>query len=271
MKLSIVLSTHTASFEALAYSGNFAENVAHIAALGYDGVELAVRNPELLDQDKAIRIIRDARLEVPAIGTGQAYHEEGLSFTDPNPDIRRKAVERIKAQIDFAACLGAQVIIGLIRGRVADGVQRQQAHVWMVAALEECVSYAAPKGVTLSLEAINRYETDLLNTVGASLEAIAQVGAENLGLLFDTFHMNIEAASLYADLVAARQHLVHVHLADSNRWYPGAGHVDFAQIVRTLASLEYDGYLSAEILPLPDADTSARETIRYMRPILEFP
>ena len=73
---------------------------------------------------------------------------------------------------------------------------------------------------------------------------------------------------MYASLVRAGKHTTHFHLSDSNRCYPGAGHVDFAGVVATLRSLGYEGYLSAEILPLPDADTCAARTIAYMRPLL---
>lgn len=268
MKLSIVLSTHTTSFDALAYSGDFTRNVYRIAELGYDGVELAVRDPAQLDVDAVVPIVREAGLQVPAIGTGQAFIEEGLSFTSPDPEIRAGAVTRIQAQADFAAHFGAQVIIGLIRGRLVEGVSREQAMEWLVAALRECAGYAGRMGITLNFEPLCRYDTGLVNTVDEALSLLEEVGAPNLGLLLDSFHMNIEEPSIYASLVRARGQLIHFHVADSNRWYPGAGHVDFAGIVDTLNALGYDGYLSAEILPLPDPDTCAVRAIAHMRPLL---
>ena len=140
MKLSIVLSTHTTRFDALAYSGDFARNVQRIAELGYDGVELAVRDPGLLDVDVVSEIVTQAGLDVPAIGTGQAYVEEGLSFTSSDPAIRAGAIARIQAQVDFAKHLGAQVIIGLLRGKLDQGIGRAQAVEWLIAALRECAN-----------------------------------------------------------------------------------------------------------------------------------
>jgi len=268
MKLSIVLSTHATSFDALAYTGDFARNVRRIAELGYDGVELAVRDPTLLDADGVAHVVAEAGLEVPAIGTGQAYVEEGLSFTSPDPEVRARAIARIRAQVDFAARLGAQVIIGLIRGRLAEGVSRDQAMEWLIEALRECASYAARRDVWLSFEPLNRFDSDLVNTVGEALALLKEVGVDNLGLLLDTFHMNIEEPSICASLVQAGGHIIHVHLADSNRWYPGAGHINFAEIVAVLHALGYKGYLSAEILPLPDPDTCAERAIAHMRPLL---
>jgi sugar phosphate isomerase/epimerase len=268
MKLSIVLSTHTTSFDALAYSGDFARNVQRIAELGYDGVELAVRDPALVDADAVAEIVADARLEVPAIGTGQAYVEEGLSFTSPDPRIRARAIARIENQADFAARFGAQVVIGLIRGRLVEGVSREQAMQWLVVSLRECADYAVQREVRLNFEPLSRLDTDLVHTVDEALSLLEEVGAPNLGLLLDTFHMNIEEPSIYGSLVRAGAHITHFHLSDSNRQYPGAGHVDFAGIVAMLRALEYEDYLSAEVLPLPDPDTCAARAIAYMRPLL---
>ena len=100
-------------------------------------------------------------LAVPAIGTGQAWGEEGLSFTDPDEAIRRQAIERIKSHLPLAARFGAVVIIGLIRGIVKPGVEPDQAMDWLVEALRECCAAAEPLGVRLALEPINRYETTL--------------------------------------------------------------------------------------------------------------
>jgi sugar phosphate isomerase/epimerase len=93
MKTAIVLSTHAARFNAVAFKGDFEANVAKIAAWGYNGVELAIRDPKLVDAD-ALLLVTQHGLEVPAIGTGQAWGEEGLSFTDPDPDVRTAAIQR---------------------------------------------------------------------------------------------------------------------------------------------------------------------------------
>lgn len=268
MKLSIVLSTQPAAFSALAYKGELETNINKIAALGYDGVELAVRDPDLLKVEHIMRIIQANNIEVPAIGTGQAYGEEGLSFTNPNERIREQAVDRIKAQIDLAGQFGAHVILGLIRGQVEDSVNRALAFQWLIDALKECASYASLKEVKLAMEPINRYETNLINTVKEGLDLIEKVGADNFGLLLDTFHMNIEEPSIEGSIRAAKDRFFHFHVADSNRWYPGAGHVDFKRVVAVLDEIGYEGYLSAEILPVPDADTCAEKTIEFMRRLL---
>ncbi|HSJ55047.1 MAG TPA: 5-keto-L-gluconate epimerase [Anaerolineae bacterium] len=265
MKLSIVLSTHAAQFQAVAFKGDLASNLQKIAGWGYDGVELAIRDPRTVDAGELLRVLAGHGLKVPAIGTGQAWGEEGLSFTDPDPAVRQAAIERVKAHVPFAARTGAVVIIGLLRGIVRQGVDHAQAMDWLVAALQECCAAARPHGVRIALEPICRYETTLINNLTQGLDLLERVGADNMGLMPDTFHMNIEEAVIEDSIRACADRIFHFHLADSNRWYPGAGHLDFASILDTLYGTGYQGYVSGEWMPLPDADTSAEKGIAYLR------
>jgi sugar phosphate isomerase/epimerase len=265
VKLSIVLSTHAAQFQAVAFKGDFEENVAKIAGWGYDGVEVAIRNPALVDGDELIRVATAHGLEVPAIGTGQAWGEEGLSYTDLDQAVRAAAIERTEAHIPFAQQTGAVIIIGLLRGIVKPGVSQEQAMDWVVKALRECCAAARPHGVRIALEPINRYETTLVNNVEQGMELLERIGADNMGLLLDTFHMNIEDASIEGSIRTCGDRIFHFHVADSNRWYPGAGHLDFASILEALYATGYEGYVSGEFMPWPDADTSVGKGLAYLR------
>ena len=266
MKLSIVLSTQPASFSALAYKGGIKENLLKIKRLGYDGVELAVRDPRLLDLDDLDRLLQGNALSVSAIGTGQAFGEEGLSFTHEDATIRRRAVDRIKAHMDLGTHLDAAVIIGLIRGRRDAEASIETTEARLTEALSECAGYRPD--VRLAVEPINRYETDLLNSVDSALRFMDRLGLDNVGLLLDTFHMNIEEPDPLASIVTAKDRLFHFHVADSNRWHPGAGHIDFRKVVETLGAVGYVGFVSAEILPYPDPDTAAQKTMETMRRVM---
>src|SRR5512144_297029 len=103
MKTSIVLSVQPAQFQAATFKGDLQENLRRIASLGYEGVELAVRDPRRVDFDNLEKLVQASGLSVPAIGTGQAWGEEHLSFTDPDPGIRRQAIERILSHIPGAS------------------------------------------------------------------------------------------------------------------------------------------------------------------------
>lgn len=265
MKKAIVVSTHAAAFDAVAFKGNLEANLARVASLGYDGAELAIRDPRIVDADAILDLAQQYGLEIPAIGTGQAWGEEGLSFTDPEAHVRRAAVERVKSHVPVASRFGAVIIIGLLRGIVRLGVSNEQAWSWMADSLRECAEFALASDVRIAVEPINRYETTLVNTAADGLALLEQVGIPNLGLLLDTFHMNIEEPDIGESIRLSAPRLFHFHVADSNRWYPGAGHMDFPSIVATLREVGYRGYVSVEAMPKPDADTSAAEAIRAMR------
>ena len=269
MKISFVISTQPTHFEAVSFSPDFEANAARLAELGYDGVELAVRDPVMLDVAGVRRVLDKYHMLVPAIGTGQAWGEEHLSFTDPDPAIRERAINRIQSHIALARELNAIVILGLIRGKIQPNISPDQTHSWLIDALKIVTDAAAKDNVRFVLEPINRYETNLLNNVGDTLKLINELGADNLGVLYDTFHSNIEEPRLEDSLRACGSRVFHVHLADSNRWAPGAGHVDFASIVNTLREMNYAGWVSAEILPKPDIAHAQELTIRTIKALGE--
>jgi len=266
MKLSLVVSIDQTAFEAVAARGAWREGIRMAAELGYDGVELAVRDPAAMDADAVLRALRGLELQVPAVGTGQAYLAEGLSLSHPDEDLRRRAIERMEAHIRFAAPLGAAVIVGLLRGRAAG--DPAAAHRRLEQSLAAVLPAAEREKVLVLIEPINRYETDLLNTVGDVLALGERLGSAALGVLADTFHMNIEEASLEGALRAAGPRLRHVHAADSNRLAPGWGHLDFPSLVGTLRAIGYGGFLSAEIVPRPDPLAAARQFVKHLRPLL---
>ncbi len=265
MKTSIVLSVQPAKFEAVAFKSDLKTNLKAIKEMGYDGVELAIRDPKMVDAERLKALVQAHGLMVSAIGTGQAYGEEGLSFTDPDKKIRKLAVERILDHLPLASSFRAEVIIGLIRGTKKPGVTEEQMMDWLLEALGECCQKASDCGVALVIEPINRYETSLINTVEQGLMLIESLGVERLGLLLDTFHMNIEEPSIHESIQKAKDRLFHFHVADSNRRYPGAGHLDFAAILKRLMDIGYEGFVSGEFLPCPDAHTAARQALNTIK------
>lgn len=267
MKLSLVVSVEETAFDAVAIRGGWEAGIASLAALGFDGAELAIRDTAAVDAGRVEAVVRHANLVVPAIGTGQAFLRDGLSLSSPDTAVRQAATARLMGHVRMAARMGSLVIIGLIRGRAEGGHAATTAR--FLEGIGPVLDAAATAGVRLVIEPINRYETDFLVTVEETLEVIEASGAPHLGVLADTFHMNIEEAVIESALAAAGARLWHVHVADSNRWAPGFGHLDFAAVVDALRQCRYKGYLSAEILPRPDPDTAARQVERYLRPILK--
>lgn len=101
------------------------------------------------------------------------------------------------------------------------------------------------------------------------MKLVSDVGKENFGLLLDTFHMNIEEPILEKSIKMCGDRIFHFHGADSNRWYPGAGHLDFKSILKTLSTSGYKGFVSGEFLPYPEVDTAAIKNLNYLRNILK--
>lgn len=264
LPLAIAASTHPAQFEAIAYKGELEATVAEIAALGFDGVELAIRDPALVRADELVAMIGHHGLAVPAISTGQAYAEEGLCLTSASAEVRRAARDRLISHVPLAARFDAVVIVGLIGISTLDGQTLEQATEHLVEGLREACADAQGHGVRLALEPCNRYESALIRTVHEALAVVDRVGAQNLGLLLDTFHMNIEEPSITESIHDCGARIFHFHVADSNRWHPGAGHLDFPAILDELRATGYEGFVSGEFLPLPDARTAGERFRTHM-------
>jgi sugar phosphate isomerase/epimerase len=245
---------------------NPAAAVALAVELGYDGLEMHLRQASDIDRKEVRTLVADHGLNIPTLGTGLAAGLDGLTFTNPDPGIRRRAVERVKEHIDLASYLNSAVIIGSLSGRVgSDPGQRPALRAAALDCLTECCLAAAAAGVTMLLEALNRYECDYLNTIQDVLDVIAQIDAPNLMVLADTFHMNIEEANIPISLRRAAKKLGHVHLADTNRQAPGHGHLDVESVLRALQDIPYVGYLSFEVFPLPNARQAAEDAITTVR------
>lgn len=273
MKAGLVICGPDVAYGPLALlSGSFEEKACKAKALGYDGIELMVRDPACLDWPDVKRVLRAAGLEAPQIVTGELFGADGLALVTPDADLYARALARTQAVIDLAAYLDhALVNVGRLRGRFdwfPASVPREAR--WALAAerFRTVARYANERGVRIAIEPINRYEVDFIASTQDGLRFAADVGECNVGLMLDLYHMNIEDASIEESLRAAGSLCWHVHIADSNRLYPGAGHIPFAPIFTTLREIGYTGYVSAELFPKPDADTAAERTMEFLRTYL---
>lgn len=225
--------------------GEWPRSLDRAQAAGYEVVELAITDPTKLDSRELKSQICQRGLAAVAFTTGQAAWKEGLSLSSPDAKVRERAIARVLSHAMVAEELGAVVIIGLLRGKDGD-------LSLLCESLKECVK-AYPR-VRFALEPLNRYETALINTVSEALKLVEKVGAENLGLLFDAFHANIEERSLEEAIKLSNERLFHVHLADSNRWIPGFGHLRFPRLWEALEKVGYKGALIFECFPRPSPE-----------------
>lgn len=266
MKTGLIICGPDVAYGPLALlTGTFEEKVSKASELGCDGIELMVRDPSGLDWPSVKLTLDRSGLEVSQIVTGELFGADGLCLVTPDKDLFLRAEERTRAVIDLGAYLGSMVNIGRLRGRLDSVGGGSKAWSLAVERIGNVAAYADSKGVKIALEPINRYEIDFILTCEEGLRLIRDIKCDNVGLMLDLFHMNIEEPSIEDGLRLAEDKLWHVHIADSNRHYPGSGHLDFESIFGTLRDLEYKGYLSAEIMPLPDPDVAAKKTFEFLR------
>jgi sugar phosphate isomerase/epimerase len=248
-------------------SGSFQERLDKAAALGCDGLELMVLNPDQLDVDRVAGEIRSRDLEVAAIGTGAQLFVDQLTLLAQDRTTENRALERFGKLVGVAAACGAPIgTVGSFRGKLAGSGERARERI--VDTLRCCAEKAHSRNVRVALEPLNRYEADFINTAEEGMSLVQEINHPAFGLLLDTFHMNIEEPHLADAVYTAAERLWHLHLGDSNRLPPGKGHFNFSLVVDALRDIGYTGYLSAELLAKPDPDTAARLTMAAMRDLV---
>lgn len=235
------------------------------AELGFDAVEIFAPGPDAVSREEVARLLKANQLGLAAVGTGAGWVKHKLSLTSPDASVRRGAVDFIRTMIDFGGPHGAPAIIGSMQGRWGDGVSKEQALDWLRAALNDLGEHARRHGVPLIYEPLNRYETNLVNTEAAGAALMESLQTDNVRLLADLFHMNIEEISIASGLQDGGKWIGHVHFVDSNRRPAGCGHMNYAPIISALNAINYEGYLSAEAFAWPDSFAAAKQTITMYR------
>lgn len=268
LEIGISLSPNKSSFGPLLFSGDLKSGLEAVKGLRYTGVELSLLDSGQLDQERLIKKLENLGLQVYAIATAQTYYTDGYALYGDEQTNRDKAVERIIDHIDLAVRLKSMVVLGGIRGKISvSGEAFWHQMEKGKTALKTCVEYAEKQGVTLLLEPVNRYETNVINSVEEGLNLLETIGSEKLKLLPDTFHMNIEERSFEESIIRAGSRIGYMHFSDSNRMAPGWGHIDFPMILRSLKKIEYSGPIGIEVLPKPDDLSAAEQAVGYLNSI----
>jgi len=251
------------------YSGDLRAAFHKLAALGYDGVELMTKKPSRLDGAEIRRLLEEHHLALTGLCSGHIFGEDGLGLVGPELQVNPAALYRLKELIDFIAEFfgpGKMVNIGRSRG-VGDPARPVESLAAYAQAFQELADYAQPRQVRLVLEPITQTEVNFIFSTQDGLRMVEQVGRPNFGLMLDTYHMHHQDADLYASFRQALEagKCWHIHFSDSNRCWPGSGDLNYERIVQALNENGYQGYVSTEIRPWPDPDTSAASSIASIR------
>lgn len=233
--------------------------------LGFDAVEVFPPAADAVDVPLLGKLLKDHGLALAAVGTGAGWVKGRLHLCLPDALARGRAQTFIRSIIDVAGSLNAPAIIGSMQGRSGDGVDPPTALGYLGDALQSLGEHAQQYHVPLLYEPLNRYETNMATTLDAGVQILTRLSTQNVKLLADLFHMNIEETNLPAAIRSAAGHIGHVHFVDSNRRPAGLGHLDYAPIAQALQDIGYHGFASAEAFSYPDPDTAARQTIESFR------
>jgi sugar phosphate isomerase/epimerase len=244
---------------------DLAGGCAQAGELGFDAVEVFPSSAESLNVRELRDLLSRHRLQVAAVGTGAGWVKHKLRLTDPDAQVRRRAREFASRIIALAGELGAPAIIGSMQGRCENGLPRAQVLEWLGEALEELSGQSAQFNQVLLYEPLNRYETDVFTQQGEAADFLGNLRSKNVRLLCDLFHMNLEERSIAGTLLGVGPMIGHIHWADSNRQAMGFGHTEARSIVAALRTMGYSGYLSAEVLPLPDPIAAAQQSLESFR------
>jgi D-psicose/D-tagatose/L-ribulose 3-epimerase len=235
---------------------NIAGIALRVKAMGFDVLELGVENPGDWDPERVAEILTSAGLGSSLC----AAMGEDRDLTDPK--LVSSTQEYVRYCIDAAATIGANVVAGPLYTPVGktwqmNDTERAAIVDRLVEGLRPLVDYAGERGVRLAVEPLNRFETSFLNTAAQTMEVVDRLDSPAVGVLLDTFHMNIEEKDQAAAIHLVGDKLAHFHACGNDRGAPGADHIAWEAITAALGETGYDGAVVIESFT-PDNQTIAR-------------
>jgi sugar phosphate isomerase/epimerase len=249
--------------------GEFDSLLDALAEAGYAGIEAMIAAPYALPAGTLRQRLSERGLQLIGVRTGGIVEQRHLYLSSADPMVRMRAVSALCEVIEYGAEFGQpKILLGLMQGRLEADVALGDALGWIAEGLAHAGEVAARLGLEIGLEPINRFILGYNSTVSAVLALIQRIGADNVRLLVDTFHMHIEERSIAGALFEGGARIGHVHLADSNRRAPGLGHFDFAEFFGTLRALGYTGDLTVECEYWPNQIVAARMAAGFLSSIV---
>jgi D-psicose/D-tagatose/L-ribulose 3-epimerase len=241
-----------------------------LKSMGYDGVELPIFN---LDLDYAAwgKKLDKIGLRRTAV-TVRNLTDNPIS---PDATIRAKGVELNKKTLDCCAAVGAETICGPYHsalGHFSGSGPTADEWKWGVESMQKTAEHAGKVGVKLAVESLNRFECYFLNTIADAARFADEVNMPACGIMYDTFHSNIEEKSIPDAIRAAGKHLLHVHISENDRSTPGSGNIRWDQNFDTLIGSGYDGWMVIEAfgLALPELAAATKIWRRMFKDEVEL-
>ncbi|HEY0968349.1 MAG TPA: sugar phosphate isomerase/epimerase family protein [Opitutaceae bacterium] len=256
--------------------------IPRVAKLGFGAIELPLEDPSLIDAKRIGRLLTDHHLKASVCGA----FGPGRDLTHADASVRRSTLDYIERCLDFAAEIDAPALCGPLYSEVGkrrylpDAQRRAEWSLAVEGVHAACVA-AAKRGKRIAIEPINRFETDLVNSVADGVRFARNVAHPAAGVMIDSFHMTLEEDNLEAAIRSAGDLLVHVQVSENQRSVPGTGLTDWAAFARGLAAVKYQGMVVIESFTpenrdlaaavciwkhrVPDQDTFAREGLAFLQ------
>ena len=240
------------------------------AGMGFDVLEICIEDPSLVTAEAVMAACDAAGVGVSVCG---AFGPD-RDVSHESADVRAGGLDYLRTCIDLAAEVGSPLVAGPMysatgKARLLPPEEREAQRELAAEGLRAAADHAAERGVRLAIEPLNRFETDLVNTVEQGLDLCDRIGRDNVGLLLDTFHMNIEEKDTAAAIVQAGDRVFHFHTCENDRGTPGAGGVAWDGVFDALSRIGYDRMLVIEAFT-PDIEEIAR-AVSTWRPVAASP
>jgi D-psicose/D-tagatose/L-ribulose 3-epimerase len=242
---------------------------ARMKKAGADVVELLVPEPGELDLAETKKAVADAGLS--CVLAARVNLQRDLAGADPAAN--KAGIAYLESCVDIAAKLGAGIVGGPLYGAPMVFAGRAPAPVTpderrrrvdaVVDGLKRAGARAADAGVVLGVEPLNRFETDVCNTARHAIEIVDRVGLKSVGVMLDTFHMNMEEFDIADAIRKTGRRLVHFQANENNRGFVGSGHIDWASVARAIRDVAYTGPIVLE--PFRRDDEAAGVTLAQWR------
>ena len=251
---------------------------------GFDVIELPIENIGDWDPDRAHELLDELGLKA----TTAAVMTPDRDLVSDDRDVTESTQGYVRAAIDMAAGVGCNSLAGPIYSPVGktwpmDASERATVVRRLVENLRPLADHAGEHGVTIALEPLNRFETSFMNTAEQVMEVVDRVASRALGVLLDTFHMNIEEHDPAAAIRLCKGHLAHFHACGCDRGAPGSDQIPWPDIAKALRDTRYEGPLVIESFTIenqaiaraaaiwrplaPTQDSIATEGLRFLRSV----
>lgn len=240
---------------------------ATLEELGFWGVELNMADPAQFDMADVESFLDDFGLKLSMYASGLTAKTFDISLSSTDEGVRGRAVEKARQMISLIKGTGAGIIFGFMKG--PGGQEKAAAAKQFQTSLGELVDAAVESDVPLLVEATNRYEATLANSCDDAWELAAPFEGKNVYILPDTFHMNIEEADMEDALLRHVDHFISFHVSDNNRFFPGFGAIDFAEVMEILERVGFtSGRLGIEGNIKETFDSDIRRSAELLRPLI---